>query len=127
MHVHAIGDRAVTETLNAFAYMRQSNGSNDIAHSITHLQVVIPADFKRFSHLKIIANMQLLWANADSYVVDLVKPYLDPSTLSSSISCSVIVKGWGYNFWLKRLACQLGKPVRSNSHGRNTGWTKRCS
>ena len=79
VHVHAIGDRAVTETLNAFAYMRQSNGSNDIAHSITHLQVVIPNDFKRFSHLKIIANMQLLWANADSYVVDLVKPYLDPS------------------------------------------------
>ena len=79
VHVHAIGDRAVTETLNAFAYMRQSNGSNHIAHSITHLQVVLPADFKRFSHLKIIANMQLLWANADSYVVDLVKPYLDPS------------------------------------------------
>ncbi|HMG89310.1 MAG TPA: amidohydrolase [Chryseolinea sp.] len=79
VHVHAIGDRAVTETLNGFAHMRQSNGNADIAHSITHLQIVVPADFKRFSHLKIIPSMQLLWANADNYVVDLVKPYIDPS------------------------------------------------
>jgi predicted amidohydrolase YtcJ len=79
IHVHAIGDRAVTETLNGFAHMRQSNGNADIAHSITHLQIVVPADFKRFTHLKIIPSMQLLWANADSYVVDLVKPYIDPS------------------------------------------------
>ena len=79
IHVHAIGDRAVTETLNGFAHMRKSNGNADIAHSITHLQIVVPADFKRFTHLKIIPSMQLLWANADSYVVDLVKPYIDPS------------------------------------------------
>jgi predicted amidohydrolase YtcJ len=79
VHVHAIGDRAVTETLNGFAFMRQSNGSAEIVHSITHLQVVVPSDHKRFSHLRIIPSMQLLWANADSYVVDLVKPYLDPS------------------------------------------------
>jgi len=79
VHVHAIGDRAVTETLNGFAYMRQTNGNADIAHSITHLQIVLPADLKRFTHLKIIPSMQLLWANADSYVVDLVKPYIDPS------------------------------------------------
>jgi predicted amidohydrolase YtcJ len=79
IHVHAIGDRAVTETLNGFAFVRQSNGNADIAHSITHLQIVVPADFKRFTHLKIIPSMQLLWANADSYVVDLVKPYIDPS------------------------------------------------
>ena len=77
VHVHAIGDRAVTETLNGFAHARQSNSNSNIPHSITHLQIVVPADFKRFSHLKIIACMQLLWANGDSYVVDLVKPYLD--------------------------------------------------
>lgn len=79
VHVHAIGDRAVTETLNGFAYARQTNGNADIPHSITHLQVVVPSDFKRFPHLKVIASMQLLWATADSYIVDLVKPYLDPS------------------------------------------------
>jgi predicted amidohydrolase YtcJ len=79
VHVHAIGDRAVTETLNGFAYVRQSNGNSVIPHSITHLQIVVPNDLKRFSHLKIIASMQLLWANADNYTVDLVKPYLDPT------------------------------------------------
>jgi predicted amidohydrolase YtcJ len=79
VHVHAIGDRAVTETLNGFAYMRQSNSNSVIPHSITHLQIVVPADWKRFAHLKIIASMQLLWASADNYTVDLVKPYLDPT------------------------------------------------
>lgn len=79
VHVHAIGDRAVTETLNGFAFMRQSNGSAEIIHSITHLQVVVPSDYKRFSNLRVLPSMQLLWANADSYTVDLVKPYLDPS------------------------------------------------
>ena len=79
IHVHAIGDRAVTETLNGFAYARQANGNAEIAHSITHLQIVVPSDFKRFTHLKVIPSMQLLWATADVYVVDLVKPYIDPS------------------------------------------------
>ena len=99
VHVHAIGDRAVTETLNGFAFMRQANGNTEIPHSITHLQVVVPADFKRFSHLKVIASMQLLWANADTYVVDLVKPYLDPTLYRrqypamSLLSAGTIVAG----------------------------------
>jgi predicted amidohydrolase YtcJ len=78
VHIHAIGDRAVTESLDAFAYARRANGNLTIPHSITHLQVVKPEDFARFSELNVLASMQLLWASADSYTIDLVKPYLDP-------------------------------------------------
>ncbi|HEY5750548.1 MAG TPA: amidohydrolase [Chryseolinea sp.] len=77
VHVHAIGDRAVTEALNAFAYARATNGNNKLAHSITHLQLVVPSDFKRFAALNVLASYQLLWATADTYTVELVKPYID--------------------------------------------------
>jgi predicted amidohydrolase YtcJ len=65
--------------LNGFAAARQANGNSSITHSITHLQIVRPDDHKRFSALNVLPSMQLLWANADSYVVDLVKPYIDQS------------------------------------------------
>ena len=44
--MHAIGDRAVTETLDAFAYAAADAG-HDVAagrHHIAHLQVVAPGD-----------------------------------------------------------------------------------
>lgn len=82
VHVHAIGDRAVTEALNAFAYTRATNGNSKLAHSITHLQLVVPSDFRRFAALNVLASYQLLWATADTYTVELVKPYID-STLFS--------------------------------------------
>jgi predicted amidohydrolase YtcJ len=76
VHVHAIGDKAVTEALDAYAAARQANHST-LAHSITHLQCVLPADFVRFKELNVLASMQLLWATADSYTEELVKPYID--------------------------------------------------
>jgi Predicted metal-dependent hydrolase with the TIM-barrel fold len=35
VHVHAIGDKAVTETLNGFEAARKINGNNKIPHTIT--------------------------------------------------------------------------------------------
>lgn len=75
VHVHAIGDRAVRESLNGFAQARHDRNSG-IAHSITHLQLVNPADFPRFKQLGVIASMQLDWATAEDYTLDLVKPYI---------------------------------------------------
>lgn len=77
LHVHAIGDRAITESLDAIAAARTSNRNSDIPHSITHLQSVRPADLSRFKLLNVLASMQLLWATADSYTDELVKPYVD--------------------------------------------------
>ena len=79
VHVHAIGDRAVTETLNGFEYMRKMNKNLRIPHSITHLQIVQPSDFERFVKLNILASVQLLWAFGDVTTIDMVKPYIDPS------------------------------------------------
>ena len=42
VHVHAIGDRAVRETLDAFGAAAAANGRRDARHQIAHLQFVHP-------------------------------------------------------------------------------------
>jgi predicted amidohydrolase YtcJ len=81
MHMHAVGDRAVRESLNGFAYARKLNPT-PMAHSISHLQLVNPKEFPRFKELGVIASMQLLWATAETYTEDLVKPYVSALTYS---------------------------------------------
>jgi len=75
VHVHALGDRAVRESLDAVAVARAQRQSG-IRHSITHLQLVDPGDYPRFAQLDVIAVMQLHWAEVDNYLLDLVKPYV---------------------------------------------------
>jgi len=79
VHVHAIGDKAVTETLNGFETARRTNGNSGLPHTITHLQIVQPADFARFKKLNVLASYQLLWAFGDVTTIDIVKPCIDPS------------------------------------------------
>jgi predicted amidohydrolase YtcJ len=78
VHVHAIGDRAVTEALNGIEAARKANGNSGIPHTITHLQFVKPGDFARFKQLGVIASYQLYWATADVDAIDLVQPYVSP-------------------------------------------------
>lgn len=80
VHIHAIGDRAVRESLNAIAQARKDRQSG-VTHSITHLQMVNPKEFARFKPLDVIASMQLLWASADEYTLDMIKPYVSALAL----------------------------------------------
>lgn len=79
VHVHAIGDRAVRISLDAFEAARAANGYHDARHHIAHLELVDPADIGRFSRIGVIANFQALWAYADSYITDLTEPVLGPA------------------------------------------------
>jgi predicted amidohydrolase YtcJ len=76
VHVHAIGDRAVRETLDAFGTARTANGSTGNRHHIAHIQVVHPEDVPRFGALDVVANMQPLWATYEPQMVDLTLPVL---------------------------------------------------
>jgi predicted amidohydrolase YtcJ len=78
VHVHAIGDRAVRDALDAFAYSRQHNGAVDGRDQIAHLELINPADFPRFKELGVIANFQLLWAERDDYIVKSTLAYIGP-------------------------------------------------
>jgi predicted amidohydrolase YtcJ len=87
VHVHAIGDRAVHEALDAFGAARAVNGPARGRHHIAHLQVVSPADRPRFADLDVTANIQALWAVHDDAMTDMTLPFLDPE-----------LAGWQYPF-----------------------------
>jgi hypothetical protein len=76
VHVHAIGDRAVRMTLDAFEEVRKASADRGLRHQIAHLQVIEPEDVPRFRDLSVIANFEPLWAYADAYVRDLTWPAL---------------------------------------------------
>jgi predicted amidohydrolase YtcJ len=78
VHVHAIGDRAVRDTLDAFEAAAAANGRRDARHQIAHLQFVHPADRPRFRRLGVIANAQPYWSCLNPYMRELTLPFLDP-------------------------------------------------
>ena len=76
VHVHAIGDRGIQNTLDAFEYAQTQNGLSDSRHMITHVQLVHPDDIDRFGKLNVIASFQALWAYPDQYIKELTLPVL---------------------------------------------------
>ena len=79
VHIHAIGDLAVRESLNGIEAARRANGAHGPPHTITHLQLVDPEDMPRLARLGVIAAFQLYWAAANADAIDIVQPYIDPA------------------------------------------------
>jgi predicted amidohydrolase YtcJ len=76
VHVHAIGDRALRMTLDAMEAARAAGAASDLRFQVAHAQLVRPEDAPRFRKLGVIANLQPLWAYADSYMKELTWPAL---------------------------------------------------
>jgi predicted amidohydrolase YtcJ len=76
VHIHAIGDRAARESLDAFEAARAANGVTDNRHHIAHLEVIRPEDIPRFRELGVAANFTGYWAYADAYITDLTLPFI---------------------------------------------------
>lgn len=84
IHVHAIGDKAVRTTLDAFEKAKSANGATDGRHHIAHLELIDPADLKRFRTLGVTATIQPFWAQKDDYISELTEPLIGP-VLSSRV------------------------------------------
>jgi predicted amidohydrolase YtcJ len=84
VHLHAIGDRAVREALDAIEAARTASRPqdgqyrSDNRHHIAHLQVVHPDDVPRFAALDVTANMQGLWAAHEPQMDELTIPFIGP-------------------------------------------------
>ncbi|HSN06833.1 MAG TPA: amidohydrolase [Candidatus Angelobacter sp.] len=76
VHMHAIGDRAVRNALDAVEAARTANGAGDLRHHIAHVQVVQPEDVPRFAELDVVANLQTYWAKSDPQMEELTVPFL---------------------------------------------------
>ncbi|MGB9120897.1 MAG: amidohydrolase [Candidatus Angelobacter sp.] len=56
--VHAIGDRAISMTLDMFAQIEKTNGKRDRRWRIEHSQHMAAKDFARYARLGVIASVQ---------------------------------------------------------------------
>ncbi|NUK38058.1 amidohydrolase [Streptomyces lunaelactis] len=76
LHGHAIGDRAVRTALDGYEAALRANGRRGNRHTIAHLQLIHPDDFRRFGRLGVVACMQLQWAMRDVWTMDALLPYI---------------------------------------------------
>jgi predicted amidohydrolase YtcJ len=76
VHMHAIGDRAVRDALDAVQAAFRDNGPSDHRHHIAHIQVVQPEDVPRFRELGVVANAQPYWAQMEPQMEELTLPFL---------------------------------------------------
>lgn len=73
MTVHAIGDRANHEVLNAYEQLRKYEKENHLParrHRVEHVQVIHPDDAPRLGKLNVIASMQPIHATSDMLMAD---------------------------------------------------------
>jgi predicted amidohydrolase YtcJ len=71
--IHAIGDRANHEVLNAYTQLRQYENEQHLPHlrhRIEHVQILHPDDFSRLAQLGVIASVQPIHATSDMYMAD---------------------------------------------------------
>jgi len=87
--LHAIGDKAITEALDAFAFAAKTNGTTGRRHRVEHVEVPVLADLVRFRELGVIASTQPMFANPDATVLNNFEPLLGPERAPHADSFSI--------------------------------------
>ncbi len=72
LHIHAIGDAGVRQALDAIELVQQRLGMPELPNVIAHAELIADSDIVRFAMLKVVANMQPLWAQADGMLMSCV-------------------------------------------------------
>ena len=67
VHIHALGERAIHEALNAIEAARAAHPDSTTRYAICHIQVITDQDLPRFAELDVIAQSTPLWASYDTY------------------------------------------------------------
>ena len=87
--LHAIGDKAITEALDAFEFAAKTNGTTGRRHRIEHVEIPRLADLARFRDLGVIASTQPIFANPDATVLTNFEPLLGPERAPHADSFSL--------------------------------------
>lgn len=58
-HIHAIGNRGVHQSLNAIEKAGKKSDAANGRHRITHVEYVLPSDYKRFRQMNVTADAQV--------------------------------------------------------------------
>lgn len=78
-HMHADGDRAVHEALDAIEALRNRYPGEAIRAAIAHDEIVDPADFPRYRQLDAIPVLSMQWEKPAPDTVDGARDYLGPT------------------------------------------------
>lgn len=77
-HIHADGDRAVRESLDAIESLRQLGDKNKLRPVLAHDEIVAPADYSRFARLDVTPVLSFQWAKPAPDTVGALKDYMGP-------------------------------------------------
>ncbi len=78
-HIHADGDRAVRESLDAIAALRARPEGKDVRPALAHAEIVDPADYPRFAQLGVAPVLSFQWAKPAPDTVSALRDYLGPA------------------------------------------------
>jgi predicted amidohydrolase YtcJ len=67
VHIHALGERAIHESLNAIEVARKQVPDSTSRYALCHIEVIADQDLPRFAELDVIAQSTPLWASYDTY------------------------------------------------------------
>lgn len=81
VHMHAVGDKAVRDGLDAFAAARRTNGRSSARRQIAHAMFVSDLDVPRFRELDVTLDIQPVWAAADFLDFDRYEAMVGPEVL----------------------------------------------
>jgi predicted amidohydrolase YtcJ len=104
VELHAIGDAAVRQALDAY----EALGPGEAAarrHRVEHLETIRPADLPRFAELGVVASMQPMHAIPEASQVDVWRGNLDPAVAGSGWRLRSLVESGAV------LACGSDWPV----------------
>jgi predicted amidohydrolase YtcJ len=90
IYTHAIGDRGVRETLNAYEVAAKRNGARDSRHRIEHIETINPTDIPRFSQLGVIPSMMPI--HAEPYTIAVWQQAIGEKRLPNSFAWSSMLK-----------------------------------
>ena len=80
--LHACGDRAIRQALDAFASAAAKNHTTGRRHRVEHAEIPDPADRPRFRALGVIASTQAYFASPDQTTLENYAPLLGPTRAS---------------------------------------------
>lgn len=77
-HIHAIGDRAVRQSLDAIEAMRKAVPDTKVRPAVAHAEITDPADYARFARLNATPVMSFQWAKPAPDSIEATRDFLGP-------------------------------------------------
>lgn len=90
MFIHAIGDRAIRTTLDAYENAAGVNRTSGRRHRVEHIEAPTLSDIARFKPLGVIASTQALFANPDDNTLGPYEGALGPERAARAMAFKAI-------------------------------------